>query len=270
MSEEAVRKEEWQVQSEKVEESSPAFAGQIGIADHLEAQITNFYFLSRSSDRSVFRVQFNKSTNTWGKITPVEIESLNEGESTNLSCRRFDNGEEDICAMSTNGAVIYKAFIPSAEPSEPIIRVRAFRKLRISGENIAARIQLGGDYVLVSTRPMKLESAPKIMIWDAPDPTVDPRPIVPVSQIFDMGEGDFADPRSTLFLGSQYYEVEDLESDSQAAKKKAFEIFFQQQIQGADKNYYTIMVRRKTFKPWTLYVGEAASAEGFNKAIVTI
>ena len=108
------------------------------------------------------------------------------------------------------------------------------------------------------------------MIWNAPDSTTDPRPIVPVSQIFDMGEGDFADPISTMFLGSQFYEVEDLESDSQVPKKKAFEIFFQQQIQGADKNYYTIMVRRKTFKPWTLYIGEAATIEGFNKAMLTV
>ena len=140
MSDEAVRKEEWTVLSEKVEQASPAFAGQIGIADHSNTQITNFYFLRRRSEGSVFRIQFNKSTKTWGKITPVEIESQNEAESTNLTCRRFDNDNEDICAMSTNGAVVYKAFIPSAEPSEPTIKVRGLRKLRISGENIAARI----------------------------------------------------------------------------------------------------------------------------------
>ena len=41
-------------------------------------------------------------------------------------------------------------------------------------------------------------------------------------------------------------------------------------MQGSDKNYYSVIVRSKKFKPWTIYVGQDAALESFNKAEVRI
>lgn len=270
MSVDAVKQEEWQVQIEKVETNSPIFAGEMAIADHMTTPITNFYFLDRKENTFVSRIQFNKITKTWGKIAPLRIDAENEGESTHLTCQRFNNENDDKCAMSTNGAIIYKALIPSEETNESSISVKDLRRLRISGENYPAKIQLGGDYVLVATKPMRLESAPKILIWDAPNSSADQRLAIPVSQVFELGDGNFADPRSSIFLGSQLYEVDQLGSDSQTPKKQVFEIFYQQQIQGQDKNYYTILVKSKRFNPWTLLLEKNTTSESFSKAVIRI
>ena len=172
MQPEAVKQEEWEAVVEKVEQTSATFSGEMAIADHTASPLTNFYFLEKrgGQDRNTFisRVQFNKGTRTWGKITPIELEAQYEGESTHLACQRFNNGIDDTCAMSTNGATVYKTAIPSAETSDPSIKCSALIKLRISGENVPAKIQLGGDYVLVATRPMKSDAAPKLMVWTAP------------------------------------------------------------------------------------------------------